>query len=421
MRFRRRAAMATLASVASGLVLACGARTGLFVGGGQGELGDSGIAVDSGSGSDAESDSGPGSDSGPEAVEAGVVTSSSPQDLSIDFVVFTGSSASGDCVADPCTITGTPAITAVHRSAVGQYSLQLAAGAFTAPPACACNAISRIEGSYTYASGAAPTLTAFAFDTPDTAGPADSQGSCICVGPHAPSPPVVTSSSPSEIRVESVTFSGPSVDANCGSDPCTATSTPAITAVHRLGAGEYSVQFADGAFSAPPACVCNTVSQSNGGYTYASGSPPGGSTYVFGTPGPGGLADSQGSCICAGTFGPATKPQVTTSLPTGLRLESVAFAGASMPGDCTSDPCVIAGTPAILTVDRVNTGAYQANFVDGGFSAPPACACSSIARGSGGFTYSSGEPPIVSLYGFNTQGPTGLEDSQGSCICVGDR
>jgi hypothetical protein len=188
-----------------------------------------------------------------------------------------------------------------------------------------------------------------------------------------------------------------------------------------MGAGEYSLQIVDGAFSAPPACVCNTVSQGAGGYTYASGSAPGGSSFVFGTPGPVGAADSQGACICVGPHGPGSTPQVTTSLPAGLRLESMIFGGPPFPGDCITDPCVITATPAIPVLDRVNVGAYQTHFADGGFSAPPACACSTIARGSGGFTYASGQPPLVSLYELVTQGPTGLEDSQGSCLCVGNR
>jgi hypothetical protein len=116
----------------------------------------------------------------------------------------------------------------------------------------------------------------------------------------------------------------------------------------------------------------------------------------------------------------ASTPQVTTSLPAGLRLESMSFGGPAPPGDCDTDPCVISATPTIATVDRVDVGAYQAHLADGGFSAPPACACT-VVQGAGGFTYASGEPPSLALYGFDTQGPSALEDSQGSCLCTGNR
>jgi hypothetical protein len=431
MRLRGLAALTALGSAVAGVVVACGARTGLLVGTQGGEPGDAAVVADATTDGTTEGGGDAASESGVDAaVKAGIVTSSSPQDMSIEWVVFTGTSASGDCTADPCTIVGTPAITAVDRTATGAYTLHFATGTFTAAPACTCNTISRVEGAYTYASGQPfvvgshnTPLSAFSFVTPDASGPADSQGSCICAGPHAPSPHGVTSSSTSDVRVEYAVFSGPSPGDDCSTDPCTIEATPALPAVNRMGTGAYKVQIADGAFSAPPACVCNTATRGSSLYTYASGSPPGASSYVFGTPGPGGVEDSQGSCICVGLDGTASTPQVTTSLPTGLRLESVDFSGtpAPFPGDCTADPCITSGTPAIAAVDRINVGAYQAHFADGGFSAPPACACTTIARGSGGFTYASGEPPILSLYGFDTQGPTGLEDSQGSCVCVGNR
>jgi hypothetical protein len=70
----------------------------------------------------------------------------------------------------------------------------------------------------------------------------------------------------------------------------------------------------------------------------------------------------------------ATPPGVVISSDPTTRVEYLQFGGATLDTACTTDPCTIfSGSPAVLAVNRAQTGTYLIEFAPGTFSEPPTC------------------------------------------------
>lgn len=114
----------------------------------------------------------------------GGVVSSSTGTIRNEYVSFSGSSDGSACTGTPCNIyRGTPAITSISRTGTGNYSLNFAAGTFSAPPVCVCMQSSAANSMYCQKNGI-PTASAYPIQTIINGNPGDHWAEVICMGPR---------------------------------------------------------------------------------------------------------------------------------------------------------------------------------------------------------------------------------------------
>lgn len=102
-----------------------------------------------------------------------------------EYVQFGGAALGTPCISSPCTISsGSPAVTSVSRTAVGEYTVNFKAGTFSQPPTC--TAIGGGDPMPAFAAiGAVPTTTSFSVEfATANGGTADEFVTVTCMGPY---------------------------------------------------------------------------------------------------------------------------------------------------------------------------------------------------------------------------------------------
>lgn len=123
----------------------------------------------------------------PTPAYVGNVQSSTAGQLSLEYVSFGASTEPTACTASPCTMyRHSAAVTSVTRTGTGNYSINFAAGTWSAPPVCV-----GLQGAFSLSEWmgrtGTPTTSAYTVQTILSTGggtPGDAWGDIICTGPH---------------------------------------------------------------------------------------------------------------------------------------------------------------------------------------------------------------------------------------------